>query len=559
MFICASCSKVCLEPPVNKLNPINLCLNNVRGLRLGPKFNIHRPTSNDPLYQFLKSAVTAADITVLVETKVVGHFDDVISPQNALLPKFKHFRPFGDNFHTAMYSCDSIANGIIVFFNNQTVEILDVEYIHSGRLLKLKGQKSATRESFVLFAVYLPSNNNVDGRSEYTELLSLLDLHVTPIIKGDQDVYICGDFNADIYNYERANRVKEKSLAAFVNKHELIDLRIQSDFPTPTFYPADVNKKSGTLDYIFSNKPTKYRNILNTINPSSDHTILSLTNSTKPSQPGSTIFNKLFDNTNFVNQASTKLLELHHEFCLARNLELADPNSPVYLDWLELMIDNLSTLNKQYQITEVRSLRRANNVFNRGISKLVKKLSKGESPQSRAELENLKSQHVNKVSEDLKHSSNYFRTQKTVYGGTNHRSCFSAFQNKRGRQIHTIECPKTNRILTNPLEIAETFADFQKSKVQLYDPTVDMQEAGINLIDNSPLLSVLNKHNVTLADFLPSFDTPPPPKSIQVRSKQPSAHSNVILPQALRDKGKSSSNFCLDSIALFLRMQLTSC
>ena len=146
------------------------------------------------------------------------------------------------------------------------------------------------------------------------------------------------------------------------------------------------------------------------------------------------------------------------------------------------MIDNLSTLNKQFQVTEICSLRRANNLFNRNISKLVKKLSKGESPESRTVLKNLKSQHVAKVSEELKHSSKFFRTQRTVYGG----------------------------FFFNPLEISETFAEYPKSKVQLYDPSPDMQKAGINIISNSPLCSVLNKHNVTLADFLPSFDSPPP-------------------------------------------------
>ena len=82
-----------------------------------------------------------------------------------------------------------MANGIIIFINNQSIEILDVECIHSGRLLKIKCQKSATKESFVLFAVYLPSNNNVDSRIEYTNLLSSLDSHVIPLIEAGQGVF----------------------------------------------------------------------------------------------------------------------------------------------------------------------------------------------------------------------------------------------------------------------------------------------------------------------------------------------------------------------------------
>ena len=75
--------------------------------------------------------------------------------------------------------------------------------------------------------------------------------------------------------------------------------------------------------------------------------------------------------------------------------------------------------------------------------------------------------------------------------------------------INNIVCPQTNEVLSNPLEISETLADYQKSKVQFYDPSNDMQRADNNMVDNSPLLSVLNKHNVSLADFSPPLTTPP--------------------------------------------------
>ena len=115
-------------------------------------------------------------------------------------------------------------------------------------------------------------------------MLSLNSL-MTPLIEAGQGVFICGNFNADSYNVERSNRTKEKSLAAFVTKYKLIDPRIQSDFPEPTYFPADINKKSGTLDYIFTNKPIKYRSITNLVNPSSNHTIINITNSIKPPSP----------------------------------------------------------------------------------------------------------------------------------------------------------------------------------------------------------------------------------------------------------------------------------
>ena len=81
---------------------------------------------------------------------------------------------------------------------------------------------------------------------------------MSPAIEAGQFVYIVGGFNADIYNPSGMNSTKEKSLHDFVLKNNLIDMRIQSDFPEPTYYPSDVNKKLATLDYIFHNKPLKY-------------------------------------------------------------------------------------------------------------------------------------------------------------------------------------------------------------------------------------------------------------------------------------------------------------
>ena len=166
--------------------------------------------------------------------------------------------------------------------NNQTIEILDSEIIHVGRLIKITAQKIASKECFILFAVYLPSSNDIESSLEYSNIISSLNSHLAPAIEAGQFVYVAGDFNADIYNPSRMNSVKETSLHNLITKNSLVDLRVQSNFPEPTFYPADVNKKPATLDYVFHNKPLKYRSISNLINPSSDHTIIHLTNLVKP-------------------------------------------------------------------------------------------------------------------------------------------------------------------------------------------------------------------------------------------------------------------------------------
>ena len=481
----------------NLIDPINLTLNNVRGLKLGAKFNLNRPSSNDPLYQFLKDPVKASDLTILTETKIAGRFG---GNDNVHLPNFEHFFPFGKEFPPVSYSCNSLSNGIIIFKNNQTIQILGSEIIHVGRLIKITGQKIASNECFTLFAVYLPSSNDMDSSLEYSNIISSLNSHLSPAIEAGHFVYVAGDWNADIYNPSRVNSIKEKSLHDMITKNGLIDLRVQSDFPEPTFYPADINRKPATLDYIFHNKPLKYRSISNLINPSSDHTIIHLTNSVKPPPPGSTIYNRLFENTKFVNHATSFLTETHNNFISSHSNLLDDPNSPAFLDWLSLMIDNLSVLNKRFQVENIHSLRKSHNRFNRGVAKCLKRLSKGESPESRAELEQLKSTHLSNHFDELKHSSNVFRIQKTVFAASNHRSCFSSFQTKGSKVISVLENPKTQQLTSNPLEIAEIFAEYQHEKVKRYDPYNDMIRANINPHSESPLLAVLDKHKIELSN-----------------------------------------------------------
>ena len=173
------------------------------------------------------------------------------------------------------------------------------------------------------------------------------------------------------------------------------------------------------------------------------------------------------------------------------------------------MIDNLSVLNKRFQVENIHSLRKSHNRFNRGVSKCLKKLSKGESPESRAELEQLKSTHLSNYFDELKHSSNVFRIQKTVFAASNHRSCFSSFQTKGSKVISVLENPKTQQLTSNPLEIAEIFADYQHEKVKRYDPYNDMIRANINPHFESPLLAVLDKHKIELSQLLPSLPAPP--------------------------------------------------
>ena len=75
-------------------------------------------------------------------------------------------------------------------------------------------------------------------------------------------------------------------------------------------------------------------------------------------------------------------------------------------------------------------------------------------------------------------------------------------------------------MLSNPQEIAEAFAFYQKTKVQFYNPKNYMISADV--VDNvsSPLLAVLNKlnkHNISLNQLLPTIT---PSSSTQVNENE---------------------------------------
>ena len=85
-------------------------------------------------------------------------------------------------------------------------------------------------------------------------------------------------------------------------------------------------------------------------------------------------------------------------------------------------------------------------------------------------------------------------------------------------------------MLSNPQEIAEAFAFYQKAKVQFYNPENDMTSADI--VDNVslPLLAVLNKHNISLNQLLPTI-TPSP---------SPQVNENEVLAALRSFRGNSS-------------------
>ena len=264
------------------IDPLNITLNNVRGLRIGTNCNWRRPTSDHVIFQYLKNHVLTSDLAVLVETKTVGQFYEENDPFIENLPALNNFQPFGKDFPSVAYTCTGPSHGIIVFVNNQTVEILKSEIIEVGRLIKITGQKRATKENFILFAAYLNAGNDLDSRVEYCSTVNKINSHLTPAVMAGNPVYIVGDFNADVYNPSRVGGVKEKALRELISDNNLIDLRLQNDTAEPTFFPSDVYKKSATLDYILHNKPVRYRSVTNSVNPCSDHTIIQISNSIKP-------------------------------------------------------------------------------------------------------------------------------------------------------------------------------------------------------------------------------------------------------------------------------------
>ena len=212
----------------------------MRGLRIGANCNWRRPTSDHALYQYLKHHVHTSDVSILVETKIVGQFYGENDPLIANVPALNNFQPFGKDFPSVAYSCNGPANGVIVFVNNQTVEILKSEIVEVGRLIRITGQKRATKEPFILFAAYLNAGSDLDSRGDYCNTVDKLNSYLSPAILAGNPVYIVGDLNADVYNPTRVGGVKEKALRELISDNNLIDLRTQNETIEPTFFPLDV-------------------------------------------------------------------------------------------------------------------------------------------------------------------------------------------------------------------------------------------------------------------------------------------------------------------------------
>ena len=469
---------------------LRICTHNVRGLHL---HNKNLQATGSPTYISLKPHALASDLIVLTETKVV-------LPSN---PGWNQFTPFGKNFAVSTYSCTGPSNGIMVIYNSDTITISnDYDIIVPGRLIALTVQHKASSQTYLIFAAYLPAGQDF---TEYTNCLDLLSAHISA--HSNHTIFVVGDLNADIYNHQRAHLTHERYLTSLIARHGLVDICRLSGKTDPTYYPPPHSlKHSSTLDYILVNSPLIFKNIAYTISPASDHVIITANNDSAPPPIGSTIRNKLFENTKFQTEAKAYLSTIHDNFCNTNQHRLQNTQSTTYLDWLSIMIDSLSFFNMRFAKENITSIKKAEHKYRISIKKVLAKLKHNDTPENRTELEAIKKSHHDYIEQHMAQMRSIARVRKAVHHAQSHKFCFTKFQNRGHRSIQSITCPDTGCLLINKHDIAEAFAKFHKSKVAHTDTSVEELDAGISKDTHIPLIQrVLNKHNLSLGQFFPSM------------------------------------------------------
>ena len=478
--------------------PLAIVTNNIRGLHLSRKGAA--PLSDHPTYLSIKPHANTSDLTILTETKV--QIDD----QGTDPIHISNFCPFGNKIGVAAYTCTGFSDGILVCYNKESISITSSNIIVPGRLVLLTIQHLATAQTHIIFAAYLPTGDDL----LYLECIDLLSTHIASHSSqhSDHSIYVIGDLNADIYDPTRAGRSPETHLARLIAHHGLVDVCRLAGITDPTFYPpANRNSSCSIIDYALVNRPVRYRNITYSINPSSDHAIISINDDSMPPPVGSTIRNKLFGNTKFHTEATAHLTAIQDQFVHNQQNDLSNPNHPAFLDWLHLMIESLTYFNKKFSKENLTSLKQKEHKFRVSIRKVLAKLDKNDSPENRLEIETIKKSHHAVLEEHISYMRGIIRVRKSVHHAKSHKFCFTKFQNRGQRKINSIVCPSTGTLLSDSHDIAEAFANFHKHKVSLPDTTLDMAAAGIDEEHDSTLLQlILDKHNLSLHNFFPVLE-----------------------------------------------------
>ena len=473
--------------------PLSITTNNIRGLHLSRKGAC--PLSDHPTYLAIKPHATTSDLTILTETKV--RIDDTEQIH------INRFCPFGSKISFAVYTCTGLSDGILIYHNKETTSIVSSTIIVPGRVVKLIIQHLTTSQTHIIFAAYLPAGDDL----LYLECIDLLSTHIASHSHqhSDHSLYIIGDLNADIYNPKRAGRSPEIHLSRLIAHHGLVDVCRTAGITDPTYFPpANRNSTCSIIDYTLVNRPVRYRNITYSINPSSDHAIISINDDASPPPVGSTIRNKLFGNSKFHAEATTHLTTIQDAFLAEQQSNLSDSNHPVYLNWLHLMIDSLTYINKKFAKENLTSLKQKEHKFRVSVRKVLAKIDKNDTHENRLEIESIKKSHNLALEEHISYMRGIVRVRKSVHHAKSHKFCFTKFQNRGQRKISSIVCPVSGVLLSDSYEIAEAFANFHKLKVSLPDTSPDMAAAGVEDDHDSTLLQlILDKHNLSLHNFFP--------------------------------------------------------
>ena len=489
----------------------NMLSHNLRGLALDNSKK-SRISSSDAKWSIIHSLTNSIDLVMLTETKTV-----------LKTTQWANFFPLGRKFKPLTYSCTGLSDGIIIFGNTDSITNHTIDILQEGRAVLVQFKKN--NYNYAIYTLYLSSSNYFNRM----HTLHLVNDSISYIKRSHTQpkIILTGDFNIDLQ--KNPTRQDSKVISSILSSQNLTDLFLHNGFVTPTRIGDGLRANhQNTIDYFFISNELldQYKNVFHTVTPFSDHVILNAhsSNPYKPPQPP-TPHSFLFKHPLFRSEASNTLyahhqtfLEEHQDFFHQTSTNSPLPDITIYLDWLEFISNHLDALNINFFNSHCTQPKQKQKSFQKQAKSIIKKVQKSETIENLTELQNLKNNYSDYVSQEARsRRANQQAKRATIYAKKSHPFAFLSFKNKSERKIRAIYDPSDQKeLITDQSHIPQVFANFHSQKTawkpnnHLYsDPNQTLnltQHTPHNLPPNVD--DILQQLGTSLDEIMPPLTTP---------------------------------------------------
>ena len=454
------------------------------------------PKSSDPKCISLKSILRDIDIVSFVETKLKsGNFN------------FERFFPLGPKLRPIHYTCTGQSDGILIYANSNSIEILNSETLFVGRLVKTMFKFKKSGLSYTFFTVYLPASDSALQSTIITKLNDIINELTS--INPNINFVIYGDFNLpDIRNpiYNMTLNNPTKKLINLIDKYKLVDVAKKFGLLDPTWYGRGSRSHlNSVVDYAFCSNNVIVQEAKYFVTARSDHVVLCFSNKKTKKNIGAVPNERLFLSNDFSKHATAKLHECHENFTLAYPSILHDHDSDYFINWLETLSTCLDHVNMEYHAANFVSIVNKERCFRYKFLKTLKKLSNSS---DKEELDKIKEEHLNDIEQQIDLVKKRFRIKAAQsYGRRSTSFAFANFKSKSDRKINSIQSldnPGTD--IFDHLKIVEEFSKYHQIKISSPDFTNDLKNASIPLdTKNDPISYIFKKFNLSFDNFFHHF------------------------------------------------------